>query len=29
MKVICVGKVKESFFRGAILEYSKRIWFLI
>ncbi len=25
MKVICVGKVKESFFRGAILEYSKRI----
>lgn len=25
MKVICVGKVKESFFRDAILEYSKRI----
>ena len=25
MKVICVGKIKESFFKDAILEYSKRI----
>ena len=25
MKIICVGKIKESFFKDAILEYSKRI----
>lgn len=25
MKVICVGKIKESFFKDAILEYNKRI----
>ena len=25
MRIICVGKVKESFFKEAILEYSKRI----
>lgn len=25
MKVICVGKIKKSFFKDAILEYSKRI----
>ena len=25
MKIICVGKIKEKFFVGAIEEYSKRI----
>ena len=25
INVICVGKIKESFFRDAILEYSKRL----
>lgn len=25
MKIICVGKIKEKFFRDAIEEYSKRI----
>ena len=25
MKIICVGKIKESFFKDAIEEYSKRI----
>lgn len=25
ISVICVGKIKESFFRGALEEYSKRI----
>lgn len=25
IKIICVGKIKESFFREAILEYSKRL----
>ena len=25
IKIICVGKIKESFFRDAILEYKKRI----
>ena len=25
IKIICVGKVKESFFREAIMEYEKRI----
>ena len=25
MKIICVGKIKEKFFRDAILEYFKRI----
>ena len=25
INVICIGKIKESFFRDAILEYSKRL----
>ena len=25
MKIICVGKIKENYFKDAILEYSKRI----
>ena len=25
MKIICVGKIKEKFFKEAVLEYSKRI----
>lgn len=25
IKVICIGKIKESFFRDAIAEYSKRL----
>ena len=25
IKIICVGKIKESFYREAILEYSKRL----
>jgi 23S rRNA (pseudouridine1915-N3)-methyltransferase len=25
INIVCVGKVKESFFRDAILEYQKRL----
>ena len=25
INIICVGKIKEKFFKGAILEYSKRL----
>ena len=25
IKIICVGKIKESFFREAIQEYQKRL----
>lgn len=25
IKIICVGKIKESFFKEAILEYKKRL----
>ena len=25
IKIICVGKIKESYFRGAVEEYTKRL----
>ena len=25
IKIICVGKIKEKFYRDAVLEYSKRL----
>ena len=25
IKIICVGKIKESFYRDAIMEYKKRL----